>query len=63
MKDHLFQTLSPRIADNIRLRIPQREAFAAIDMHYGTEEAGQDREVGVVLPVGCGKSGLLAIGS
>lgn len=59
MKDHSFKNLRPRVADNDRLRIPQREAFAAAASHYTADNA--DREVGIVLPVGCGKSGLLAL--
>jgi superfamily II DNA or RNA helicase len=47
------------IADNERLRIPQREGWVRISDHFRVE--GADREVGIVLPVGCGKSGLIAI--
>jgi superfamily II DNA or RNA helicase len=47
------------IADNQRLRIPQREGWMAIRDHFG--QAAASREVGIVLPVGCGKSGLIAI--
>lgn len=50
---------SARIIDNDKLREPQREAWAALREHFSRAEA--DREVGVVLPVGCGKSGLIAI--
>jgi superfamily II DNA or RNA helicase len=58
MKDNLFQTLVPSVTENGALREPQIEAFEAIQAHDFSD--GQ-REVGVVLPVGCGKSGLLAL--
>jgi superfamily II DNA or RNA helicase len=47
------------IDDNNQLRIPQREGFTAIHDHF--QQVGADQEVGIVLPVGCGKSGLIAI--
>ena len=47
------------IADNQSLRIPQREGWVHIRDHF--QRAGAAREVGIVLPVGCGKSGLIAI--
>lgn len=59
MNDNFFQSLTPNVADNGELRIPQREAYKAIADYEFFGEGG--REVGVVLPVGCGKSGLLAI--
>jgi len=50
---------NPNIENNQRLRIPQREGWRAIWDHYQTEHP--NREIGIVLPVGCGKSGLIAI--
>jgi superfamily II DNA or RNA helicase len=47
------------ITDNQRLRIPQREGWTHIRDHFQRADAA--REAGVVLPVGCGKSGLIAI--
>lgn len=47
------------IAENQRLRIPQREGWVRIREHFQTGDAA--REVGIVLPVGCGKSGLIAV--
>lgn len=47
------------IADNQQLRIPQREGWVCIRNYF--QQAGAAREVGIVLPVGCGKSGLIAI--
>jgi len=44
------------IADNPRLRIPQREGWTRIRDHFERDDAA--REAGIVLPVGCGKSGL-----
>lgn len=59
MKKHQFQLQTPAIVGNLKLRKPQREAYAAIQKHFG--EINPDREIGLVLPVGCGKSGLIAI--
>lgn len=47
------------IIDNAQLRIPQREGWIAIRDHFARPNAA--REIGIVLPVGCGKSGLIAI--
>lgn len=47
------------ITDNERLRIPQREGWVHIRDHFQEQNAA--REAGIVLPVGCGKSGLIAI--
>lgn len=45
--------------DNQRLRVPQREGWLATRNHFVGE--GAAREVAIVLPVGCGKSGLISI--
>ena len=55
-----FQTRQPRIADNSLLRAPQREAYAAL-LTYAGETEVEEREVGIVLPVGCGKSGCITL--
>ncbi len=47
------------IEGNQALRIPQREGWAAIRDHY--QQIDAEQEVGIVLPVGCGKSGLIAL--
>lgn len=47
------------ILGNHRLRIPQRNGWIAIRDHFA--QARASRDVGLVLPVGCGKSGLIAI--
>lgn len=54
-----FNQIYPNIDGNTRLRTPQVEGFEHIRDHFQTPDA--DREVSVVLPVGCGKSGLIAI--
>jgi superfamily II DNA or RNA helicase len=55
----LYQTLQPNVQDNLRLRIPQREAYQKLVEFADANTAL--REVGIVLPVGCGKSGLITI--
>ncbi|ALA60178.1 DEAD/DEAH box helicase [Nitrospira moscoviensis] len=47
------------IETNDCLRIPQRDGWKRIREHYQDPEA--EREIGIVLPVGCGKSGLISI--
>jgi len=59
MKTDAFKTLSPKIAGNENLRVPQREGYEHIASHFAEPDA--QREVGIVLPVGCGKSGLMTI--
>jgi len=54
-----FRTREPFIVDNQQLRIPQIEAFAALEEFAATQST--DREAGIVLPVGCGKSGCIAL--
>ncbi|WP_297547692.1 hypothetical protein [Amycolatopsis sp.] len=59
MKEDQFRSLEPNVSENDDLREPQRLAYAAIKAHDFS--AGDAREIGIVLPVGCGKSGLLAL--
>jgi superfamily II DNA or RNA helicase len=54
-----YVTTTPFVADNPDLREPQIAAFESISKH--DFKATDGREVSVVLPVGCGKSGLLAL--
>lgn len=54
-----FETREPSIAGNRLLRIPQREAYAALQAFAADQSA--EREAGIVLPVGCGKSGCIAL--
>lgn len=55
----VFQTIEPSIESNDRIREPQREAYR--ELKTFAEGAGDDREVGIILPVGCGKSGTITI--
>lgn len=59
MENNPFQTREPCILNNQRLRTPQREAFAALV--ESCREDTDEREVGIVLPVGCGKSGCITL--
>lgn len=59
MKPDQYINLQPRVSDNKSLREPQIEAFDALaDRDFSQRD---NREVSIVLPVGCGKSGLLAL--
>ena len=55
-----FQSRNPSIQDNDCLRDPQREAYAAL-CEFANGSNRQDREAGIVLPVGCGKSGCITL--
>ena len=59
MKENLFQKLIPFINGNSNLRTPQIETYDAIEKSYNDNP--QIKEIGIVLPVGCGKSGCIAI--
>lgn len=52
-----FEERSPFIHENSLIREPQREAYEAI-VNFALED---EREGGVVLPVGCGKSGTITL--
>jgi hypothetical protein len=58
MKEDKYAILRPKIDGNDGLREPQQLAFDAIRAHDFNNDG---REVGIVLPVGCGKSGLIAL--
>ena len=60
MKKNPFQTQNPRVTNNPRLRTPQREAYAELARFAGNSNQ-KEREVGIVLPVGCGKSGCIVL--
>ena len=60
MENNPFQSREPSISENLRLRTPQREAYAELARFAGSPDE-QEREVGIVLPVGCGKSGCIAL--
>ncbi|HLF76990.1 MAG TPA: DEAD/DEAH box helicase family protein [Dehalococcoidia bacterium] len=61
MQDNPFQTRAPSVEGNGRLRIPQREAYAELSRFAEQAGADLDREIGIILPVGCGKSGCIAL--
>lgn len=55
-----FQTLAPHIIDNDLIREPQQEAYKSL-LEYARDTSQLEREVGIVLPVGCGKSGTITL--
>lgn len=55
-----FQTRQPNIGSNRSIRTPQREAYQAL-VDYASNPEETEREVGIVLPVGCGKSGTITL--
>jgi len=59
MDNNPFQTREPNIAGNARIRTPQREAYAEL-AKFGLDET-RELEIGIVLPVGCGKSGCITL--
>ncbi len=54
-----FQRVEPNIKDNKNLREPQEDGYAVVAQYYN--DGGVKREIGMVLPVGCGKSGLISL--
>lgn len=59
MSSNVYQHREPHVTGNTRLRTPQRETFSALEVFASGPP--QEREAGVVLPVGCGKSGCIAL--
>ena len=59
MKPDQYINLQPVIDGNTNLREPQIDAFGVLAKHDFSQP--DKREVAMVLPVGCGKSGLLAL--
>jgi superfamily II DNA or RNA helicase len=55
-----FQTRQANVGRNRQIRTPQREAYQAL-VDYASNPEETEREVGIVLPVGCGKSGTITI--
>ncbi|APR36675.1 DEAD/DEAH box helicase [Paraburkholderia sp. SOS3] len=55
-----FQTRQPNIGANGNVREPQRGAYQAL-VDFASDPTDTTREVGVVLPVGCGKSGTITL--
>ncbi len=60
MTSNPFQTRTAHIAGNDLIRSPQREAYERL-VSFVADGSPGEREVGVVLPVGCGKSGCITI--
>ena len=58
MNEHVFGQQNPNI-NSASLRIPQIQAYNVVKEHFADEAV--QREVGIVLPVGCGKSGLITL--
>jgi DNA repair protein RadD len=52
----VFMTAQVDIADNPRLREPQRKAWTAVHEHFG----GSNEHAILQIPVGCGKTGVIA---
>lgn len=59
MQGNPFQNRQPIINANPKIRTPQRETYAELENFAYT--AVDEREVGIVLPVGCGKSGCITL--
>lgn len=55
-----FQDSQPNINGNTLIRVPQRETYQALS-DYANNPDETEREVGIVLPVGCGKSGAITL--
>ncbi|WP_282397360.1 DEAD/DEAH box helicase family protein [Pseudomonas sp. PS01298] len=55
-----FQKLAPHIIGNTLIREPQQEAYKSL-LAYAADSTQSEREVGIVLPVGCGKSGTITL--
>lgn len=60
MKDDIFALQTPNISHNDMIREPQLFSYLRIVDHFNTPNQSI-REVGIILPVGCGKSGLITI--
>jgi superfamily II DNA or RNA helicase len=60
MMPNPFHNRLPNIGGNRHIRAPQREAFQALT-DYASNPEETEREVGIVLPVGCGKLGCITL--
>jgi len=58
MTNKFFSANIPNIP-NDKLRIPQSKGFEKIQKHYSNPKS--EKEVGIILPVGCGKTGLITL--
>lgn len=59
MNEQVFCVRTPEILNNDKLRIPQREAFERLAEIAADSDS--EREIGIVLPVGCGKTGVITL--
>lgn len=57
--ENVFVNRTPVVDGNVELREPQCEGYLEIANQVAAGTI--DREVGIILPVGCGKSGLIAL--
>jgi superfamily II DNA or RNA helicase len=55
-----FQTRQPYVEGNLKVRVPQREAYTE-PVKFAAQTGVPNREAGIVLPVGCGKSGAITL--
>ncbi|RAN37414.1 DEAD/DEAH box helicase [Hyphomonas pacifica] len=60
MNSSVFQTNRAHISGNPKLREPQIQTYEALSA-FAEDQARKDREAGIVLPVGCGKSGCITL--
>ena len=60
MNECVFSLQIPNI-NHAFLRVPQYEAYDSVKEYYTDNSNRENREVGIVLPVGCGKSGLITL--
>ncbi len=59
---YAFKTIQSEIEGNSNLREPQIECYRELKNFYQNQlKESEEREVGIVLPVGCGKSGCITI--
>jgi superfamily II DNA or RNA helicase/DNA-binding transcriptional MerR regulator len=59
MSNNPFLEREPSVGANPRIRTPQRETYTALATFADNPE--NEREAGIVLPVGCGKSGCITL--
>lgn len=59
MPEPIFSSQRVHITGNSAVRTPQQETYRALQEHAARPE--RSREVGIVLPVGCGKSGCITL--
>ena len=55
-EEHLFQVMTADVEGNSKLREPQRDAHRAVRQHF----ASSNEQAIIQIPVGCGKTGVIA---